>query len=193
MHGRPTPMLAAVMDINAHQRARAVEILRRALGDREDAVVAVLGLTFKPDTDDLRGSPSLDVIGQLLEFGVSVRAHDPQGMAQARLLLPQVHYGASADDAIAGADAVLLATAWPEYLQLDWPGIRQRMRGNMVLDGRNALDGAVLTAIGFSYRSFGRPQSGDTGRKPSALPRHADPRSVPADAPQLSRSSSSST
>ena len=154
--GHHTPILRAVMDVNARQRTRAVAILREATRRASEPTIAVLGLAFKPETDDLRGSPALDVIGQLLEVGVAVRAHDPQAMAHARLLRPDVHYAETPYEASDGADAILLATEWPEYLQLDWARIREAMRGSLVLDGRNVLHGGLLEALGFHYRSFGR-------------------------------------
>jgi UDPglucose 6-dehydrogenase len=158
-HGldRSTPILSAVMAVNARQRAHAVELLLAASSDAVHPSVAVLGLTFKPDTDDLRGSPALDVIARLLAEGVTVKAHDPMAMAHASLLLPSVHYAASAYEAAAGTDALLLATEWPEYLRLDWLRIRHAMRGAFVLDGRNVLPGGILADLGFDYRSFGRP------------------------------------
>jgi UDPglucose 6-dehydrogenase len=123
--------------------------------------VAVLGLAFKPETDDLRGSPALEVIGRLLEEGIHVRAHDPKAMARARLILPNLHYAPDAYDALTGADAVLLATEWQDYLELDWVVVRRRMRGRVVVDGRNVLNGDLLRALGFDYRGFGRQRARD--------------------------------
>jgi UDPglucose 6-dehydrogenase len=158
-HGleRSTPMLSAVMAVNSRQRARAVELLLAAASVADQPSVAVLGLTFKPDTDDLRGSPALDVIARLLEEGVAVRAHDPMAMAHASLLLPNVHYAPSPYEAASGTDALLLATEWPEYLRIDWARMRQAMRGTFVLDGRNVLQARLMANLGFDYRSFGRP------------------------------------
>ncbi len=156
-HDRRTPILSAVMDVNNQQRVRAVEHLLDATRGALEPTVAVLGLSFKPETDDLRGSPALAVIRQLVTAGVHIRAHDPRAMEHARLLVPEVHYAQDPYNAAAGADALLLATEWPEYLQLDWRRMRTTMRGSLVLDGRNALHRGLLTSLGFDYRSFGRP------------------------------------
>jgi UDPglucose 6-dehydrogenase len=155
-HGRTTPILQAVVEVNTRQRTRAVELLLEASSRSTDPTVAVLGLAFKPDTDDLRGSPALDVIAQLIEFRVHVRAHDPQAMERAADILPTAHYAADVYEAVEGADAVLLATDWPEYLRIDWARVRCAMRGSLVVDGRNVLHGEVLSGLGFEYRSFGR-------------------------------------
>jgi UDPglucose 6-dehydrogenase len=154
--GRRTPILDAVVHVNARQRERAAELLLSATAGSPAPAVAVLGLTFKPETDDLRGSPALDVIARLLERGARVHAHDPQALGQARLLLPTVHFAPDPYEVMAGVDAVLLATEWPEYLQLDWARIRGAMRGSLILDGRNVLHGGLLRRLGFEYRSFGR-------------------------------------
>jgi UDPglucose 6-dehydrogenase len=170
--GRETTILDAVIEVNARQRMRAVEVLLEA-GPATIQSVAVLGLAFKPHTDDLRGSPALDIIGRLLEQGVHVRAHDPQAMEAARRHLANVEYVHDPYAAATGADAVLLATEWPEYLQLDWVRIRTLMRGRLVLDGRNVLHGDRLTELGFEFRSFGRAhpdRSASTGTRRAPMP-----------------------
>jgi len=163
--GLDASILRAVIDVNGRQRARAVDILLHGTPG-PTRTVAVLGLAFKPNTDDLRGSPALDVIGRLLEEGVHVRAHDPQAMAVARAHLPNVEYVEDAYAAATGADALLLATEWPEYLQLDWGMIGALMRGRLVLDGRNVLHGDRLTEAGIEYRSFGRAHQDRPARTP---------------------------
>jgi UDPglucose 6-dehydrogenase len=155
-HGQRTSIIDAVVEVNARQREHAFTLLRNATRGVGAPAVAVLGLAFKPDTDDLRGSPALDVIGRLLEEGIQVRAHDPKAMAQARLVLPNLHYASDAYEAVTGADAVLLATEWQDYLELDWVAVRKRMRGRVVVDGRNVLNGGLLRALGLDYRGFGR-------------------------------------
>lgn len=192
--GRRAAILEAVIEVNARQRQRTVELLRDATGGREGATVGVLGLAFKPHTDDLRGSPALDIIGRLLEHGVRVRAHDPQAMAHASLLLPTVTLSHEPYDVAEGADALLLATEWPEYLQLDWTRIRRAMRGRLLLDGRNALHGGILRALGFEYRSFGRADDRAAARPPAAggaepwRPGPPDPRPTSASATRTSSS-----
>jgi UDPglucose 6-dehydrogenase len=131
-----------------------VDTLVAAAG--EGSTVAVLGLAFKPDTDDLRGSPALEIIEQLRTAGVHVRAHDPVAMTRAAREVPQLDLRADAYATVDGADAVLLATEWPEYVALDWARVRSLMRGATLLDGRNVLDGPRLRQLGFVYHSFGR-------------------------------------
>jgi UDPglucose 6-dehydrogenase len=153
--GVATPILRAVIDVNSHQRELAFQHLRAAVGGRPGATIGVLGLSFKPGTDDIRESPALDVIGRLIEEGIHVRAHDPAAMPNARRVLPVISFCECAAEVADGADALLLATEWPEYLSLDWEDLRTRMRGTIVVDGRRVLDPAHLTALGLTYVSLG--------------------------------------
>jgi UDPglucose 6-dehydrogenase len=138
-----------------------VRRLHAALSQVEGATIGILGLAFKPGTDDIRGSPSLDIIRRLTnDYEFAIRAHDPLAIDSARKVLPDVRYCTNAYEVAAGCDALVLATKWPEYLELDWALIRSRMRGNIVLDGRNALDGRFLRSSGFAYLSFGRSVDG---------------------------------
>ena len=152
---RPS-ILDAVYDVNARQRERAFVQLRAAVATAADPTVGVLGLAFKPGTDDIRESPALDIVGRLVEEGIRVRAHDPLAMANARRVLPNIEYCRDAYDVAHGSDALLLATEWRDYMELDWTRIGTLMRHRVVLDGRNALQGSRLVALGFTYRSFGR-------------------------------------
>jgi UDPglucose 6-dehydrogenase len=154
-HGDGAPMLRAVVDVNSRQRELAFGQLRDAVAGRPGATVAVLGLAFKPGTDDIRESPALDVIGRLVEEGIRVRAHDPVAVPNARRVLPVIDYCESAYEAALGADALLLATDWPEYVSLDWSEVHGRMRGRLILDGRQALDGEHLSQLGFTYAAVG--------------------------------------
>ena len=158
--GQDSRIIDAVVQVNTGQRDRAVELLLEAVGQRDDAVVGVLGLAFKPHTDDLRGSPALEVIARLIEAGVGIRAHDPAAMPAARLLAPDATYVRDAYEVAEGADALLLATEWPLYRELDWRRVRSLMRGRRIVDGRNVLHGGLLTRLGFDYRGFGRPRAG---------------------------------
>jgi UDPglucose 6-dehydrogenase len=142
--------------INARQRDTAVAMIREITDSLEDAKVAVLGLAFKPETDDLRGAPAIAIIERLLDDDVRVSAHDPVAARNAERLLPKVEYAPDAYAAIADADVVLLATEWPEYVTLDWARVRDLMRGNTVIDGRNVLKQAELNELGFRYLAFGR-------------------------------------
>jgi UDPglucose 6-dehydrogenase len=147
---------------NTRQRNGAVNrILARVLS-KPDPTVAVLGLAFKPDTDDLREAPALDVIRMLVDAGVRVRAHDPQAMENARPIVPEITYCANAYEAAKGADLLFLATEWREYVALDWKRIRAVMNSAVVFDGRHVLDKLALSEVGFEYLSFGRFVPDDT-------------------------------
>jgi UDPglucose 6-dehydrogenase len=154
-----TPMLSAVDHINHRQRHLFAERIRDAIGDSLDgARVALLGLTFKPGTDDLRDAPALTIARELLEAGADVIAYDPMPTARSRAaqLLPGLQTADSADEAMRGADAVGLVTEWPEFADIDWGAARSIVKGAVMVDGRNALDPAVVTAAGFRYVGFGR-------------------------------------
>jgi UDPglucose 6-dehydrogenase len=154
-HGRSGPILHAVLDVNVGQREAAFHRLQEAVAARDGAVIGVLGLAFKPGTDDIREAPALDIIGRLIEEGLRVRAHDPIAMPNARRSLPNIHYCENPYEVADGCDALLLATEWPEYLSLDWQAIRTRMRGDVIVDGRHVLDANLLTSLGFICLSVG--------------------------------------
>ena len=157
-------LLRAVMEVNERQRETAIRRLGQILGGLAEARVAVLGLAFKPGTADLRGAPSLDLIARLLKEGAQVRAHDPEAVEAAREHLPpEVRLYPSVAQALEGADAALLVTAWPEYRALDWVRLRERMRRPVVFDGRNALDPGHLTAAALAYYGVGRRPSAGRG------------------------------
>jgi UDPglucose 6-dehydrogenase len=150
-------LLQAVQEINADQRRWVVEQLAIRLDGLQGRIIAVWGLTFKPNTDDLRHAPALDIIQQLAAAGANVQAYDPvAGNAARRLELPAV-VCASAEAAARGADAVLLATEWDEFLATDWFRIAAVMRGTLVFDGRNCLDPQAVAAAGLQYLGVGRP------------------------------------
>jgi UDPglucose 6-dehydrogenase len=158
-----TPLLSAVDHINHRQRHVFVDRIREAIegsvdSSIEGARVALLGLTFKPGTDDLRDAPALTIAAELLDAGAQVVAYDPMPTARIRAeqLLPGLKSASTAFDALQGADAVGLVTEWSEFAALDWAAVRSIVAGTTVVDGRNALDPAVLTAAGFQYVGFGR-------------------------------------
>jgi UDPglucose 6-dehydrogenase len=154
-HGKSGSILHAVLDVNVRQREAAFERLREAVDGRDGATVGVLGLAFKPGTDDIREAPALDVIGRLVEEGVHVRAHDPIAMPNAQRNLPNIRYCADAYEVAENCDALLLATEWPEYLELDWRAMRVCMRGDAIVDGRHVLDVGLLSSLGFTCLSIG--------------------------------------
>jgi len=150
-------MLREVDKINKRRIDRCVEKLRSALWVVRGKQVGVLGLAFKPNTDDIRFAPAIDLVNQLLSEGARVRAYDPQAMERARATLPQIEYAKSAYDAATDAEALLIATEWDEFRKLDWPRVRDVMARPLIIDGRNLLSPGEIRSLGFEYRSFGRP------------------------------------
>jgi UDPglucose 6-dehydrogenase len=149
-------LLHAVMDINRDQRMLAIDKLRECLETLEGRTVGLLGLAFKPNTDDLREAPSLDIARVLIAAGAEVRAYDPAAMAGARELLPQVVYSADPYELAAGADGLVLVTEWAEFRQLDLGRVKASMRKPVMIDGRNIYDPAMMRSLGFTYRGIGR-------------------------------------
>jgi UDPglucose 6-dehydrogenase len=157
--GVPTPLLSAVDEVNHRRRLQVVERAAALLnGTVRGRRVALLGLTFKPNTDDLRDAPALTIAEAFIEGGASVVAFDPMPTARERSvgLVPGLGAVETVDDAVEGADIAVLVTEWPEFLDLDWGVLGARMRQRIVVDGRNVLSGERLTASGFAYSSFGR-------------------------------------
>ena len=149
-------LLHAVLDINRDQRVVAVEKLRECLGTLRGQLVGMLGLSFKPNTDDMREAPSIEIARLLLDHGASVRAYDPAAVWRARQLIPEVDYRRNAYAVARGADALLLVTEWNEFRQLDLARIKRSMRRPVLVDGRNIYDPAVMRSLGFVYRGIGR-------------------------------------
>jgi UDPglucose 6-dehydrogenase len=123
--------------------------------------VALLGLAFKPDTDDLREASSLVLAARLQGEGASVAAFDPVAMERAGELLPGVEMADSAMDALQGADAAVLVTEWPEFRELDWSEVAKRMSNPVLVDGRNFLDPSAIRDAGIAYEAIGRPSASD--------------------------------
>ncbi|PDW04134.1 UDP-glucose dehydrogenase family protein [Candidatus Viridilinea mediisalina] len=149
-------LLQAVMDINQSARDRFVEKVRILLGELNGTCVGVLGLSFKPNTDDIREAPSIDIIRALQAQGVRIKAYDPVSMENAGELMPEVTFCATAYDVAKEADALLLITEWNEFKQLNWEKIQSFMRRPIVIDGRNLYDPDEMTARGFTYWGVGR-------------------------------------
>ncbi len=158
--GRHPQLLHAVMEINADRRRMAVERLREMLGSLEGKVIGLLGLSFKPNTDDMREAPSIDIANALLAAGSTVRAYDPVAMANARAILPQVEMFPDVYSMAEGCDALIVVTDWNEFKQLDLAAVRDRMRQAVLLDGRNIYDPEAMRRLGFKYRGFGRGYDG---------------------------------
>ncbi|MFD9816493.1 UDP-glucose dehydrogenase family protein [Streptomyces sp. NPDC059080] len=152
--------LREVDSINMRRRGHMVELTRDAVGGAFlGKRVAVLGATFKPDSDDVRDSPALNVAGQIHLQGGQVTVYDPKGMANARRLFPTLGYADSALEAVRGADAVLHLTEWREFRELDPAVLGEAVTARRILDGRNALDPELWRKAGWTYRALGRPQA----------------------------------
>jgi UDPglucose 6-dehydrogenase len=149
-------LLAAVMEINRDQRRLAVEKVRECLGTLRGQIVGLLGLSFKPNTDDMREAPSIEIARGLLEGGAQVRAYDPAAIDRAKVLLPEIEYRTSPYTVARGADALLVVTEWNEFRQLDLQRIKRSMRRPVVVDGRNIYDAQRMRELGFVYRGIGR-------------------------------------
>jgi UDPglucose 6-dehydrogenase len=152
-------LLQAVMDINSDARKRFVKKVETVLGTLEERLIGVLGLSFKPNTDDMREAPSVDIINALLKKGARVKAYDPVAMPRAEELLPTVTFTATAYDVAKDADALLLVTEWNEFKQLDWHRIKRYMRQPVVIDGRNLYDPREMRNLGFIYWGVGRGEA----------------------------------
>ena len=157
-HGAPSRIVESVVEVNAVQRRRMIAKIRRALGGTEAGkVIAVLGLTYKPDTNDVREAASLAILPPLVENGARVRATDPQGIREAKAHLPNaVEYFGDIYETLEGADAVVLLTEWNAYRGLDLREVGRRMRGNVFVDLRNVYDPGPMRSAGFEYTCVGR-------------------------------------
>jgi UDPglucose 6-dehydrogenase len=157
-NGQSLRIVEAAVEANAAQKAKMVKKVRDMLGGSEAGkTIAVLGLTFKPETDDMRDAPSLTIIPALLEKGASIRAHDPQGVEEARTLLPgDVIYTENAYAACTGADAVILMTEWNQYRALDLERLGSVMKHRVFVDLRNVYQPDIVKAQGFAYTGVGR-------------------------------------
>lgn len=149
-------LLKSVQKINADQRLWVVRRLKKALWNLRGKTVALWGLAFKPDTDDMRNAPSLDIIERLQQEGCTLRVHDPVAMPHVKTLVKNVTFAKNAYDAAKGADAVVMVTEWGEYKKLDLKKVRSLMRTPVFLDGRNVYDPATLTQQGFQVHAVGR-------------------------------------
>jgi len=144
------------MQINRDQRMVVIDLLRETLDELPGRVIGLLGLAFKPNTDDMREAPSVGIAKVLLAAGAEVRAYDPAAVETSRMLLPEVEYLKSAYEVAAGADAIVLITEWNEFRQLDMARVKQLMRRPVIVDGRNIYDPEAMRGLGFTYRGIGR-------------------------------------
>jgi UDPglucose 6-dehydrogenase len=149
-------LLNAVIEVNELQKRRVVGKLEGHLGSLRGKKVAILGLAFKPGTDDMREAPSLVLAARLLAEGAEVSAWDPIANGRAHAHLDGVHIAGSPLEAVEGADAAVIVTEWPELADVDWAAAGERMRSRVIVDGRNLLDPETLRALGFAYEGIGR-------------------------------------
>jgi len=149
-------LLTSVIEVNELQKRRVIGKLQKHLGGLVGKRVALFGLAFKPNTDDMREASSLVLSARLNADGADVVAYDPVAEEQARKLVSGIAFADSPLDAAAGADAVVLVTEWPEFLALDWKLVAETMRGDLLIDGRNALDADAIRAAGLLYEGVGR-------------------------------------
>jgi UDPglucose 6-dehydrogenase len=149
-------ILKEVQEINTRQFARFIQKIHDTLWIVKDKTIAVLGLSFKPNTDDVRNSPAMDVVAALHKEGARIRAYDPKAMDKARPHLHHVQLCASAYDAATSADALVLCTEWDDFRRLDLDKLRSVMAHPIVIDGRNVFDPVVMKELGFEYKSIGR-------------------------------------
>ncbi|HXO97934.1 MAG TPA: UDP-glucose/GDP-mannose dehydrogenase family protein [Chthoniobacterales bacterium] len=157
--GEPFQLLREVQRINQRQRERFVKKLRDKLWVLKEKRIAVWGLTFKPDTDDVRSSVAVDLVNDLLQEGAQVTAYDPKGneRVQELKLCPGVRLANSALEAVQDAETLVLATEWPDFSNVDLTEVRRRMHTPIVFDGRNLFDPATMRDLGFQYYAIGRP------------------------------------
>jgi UDPglucose 6-dehydrogenase len=149
-------LLTAVIEVNELQKRRVIQKLQKHLGNLVGKRVALLGLAFKADTDDMREASSLVLAARLQADGAEVSAYDPIAETEARKLMRGVDFAASAVAAVTGADAIVIVTEWREFSGLDWDEIARVTRGTVVIDGRNFIDAATVRAAGFTYEGIGR-------------------------------------
>jgi UDPglucose 6-dehydrogenase len=157
-YGESLRIVEAAVEVNAAQKARMVKKIRDAVGGNENGkTIAVLGLTFKPETDDMRDAPAISILPALLEKGAKIKAHDPKGMTEAQKYLPEgIDYTDSAYAACEEADAVVLMTEWNQYRALDLSRVKNVMREPVFIDLRNVYEPAAMKAQGFRYIGVGR-------------------------------------
>jgi UDPglucose 6-dehydrogenase len=149
-------LLSAVIEVNELQKRRVIAKLQKHLGRLRGKTIALLGLAFKPNTDDMREAPSLVIAARLIAEGAEVRAWDPVADCST---VPGVEACGSVLDAVRGADAAVIVTEWPELRELASPEMREAMANPLIVDGRNLLDPAATRAAGFAYEGVGRPSS----------------------------------
>jgi UDPglucose 6-dehydrogenase len=155
-HGCDFSLLREVERINAERIDMALKKLQNHLGSVRGRTVAVLGLAFKPNTDDIRFAPALELIPRLLKEGSRVKTYDPRAMPKARRILKAVEFCDDPYGAVEGADAAVIVTEWEEFRRLDLLRVKERMRRPLIIDGRNIFDRRLMASLGIDYEGIGR-------------------------------------
>ena len=156
--GAPSRLIQSVVSVNDNRKgSMAARVVKACGGDVRDRKITVLGLAFKPETDDMREAPALPLIEGLVSRGAKVTAFDPAAMAGAKPMLPEsVTFARDAVEAVSGADALVLITEWNEFRALPPARLKQLMRGDVIVDLRNVFDPKAMRAAGFAYQGIGR-------------------------------------
>ena len=157
-HGVSSRIVETVIEVNKAQKARMIKKIRNALGGNESGkTIAVLGLTFKPETDDMRDAPSLTILPKLIENGCQIKAHDPKGISEAKTLLPsEVQYYDDVYSTLENTDAVVLMTEWNIYQNLDMNLVKEKLKQRVFIDLRNVYEPNTMKTLGFEYYCIGR-------------------------------------
>src|SRR4029079_5075424 len=156
--GVPFPLLKEVQRINAEQKDRFLKVIRDTLWVLREKKIAVWGLTFKPDTDDIRSSVAIELVAEMLREGAQVATYDPKGMEKGRAVkaIADARFVDSALEAVEDAEALIIATEWEEFANVDLAVVKEKMRTAIVFDGRNLFDPKTMAQLGFRYHSIGR-------------------------------------
>jgi UDPglucose 6-dehydrogenase len=154
--GHDSMIVDAVIEVNRRQRQAMIPKIEKLVGDLKGKTVAILGLAFKPETDDMREAPAIDIIAGLIERGATIRAYDPVAMSEAAKVLPEVSYAVDEYEAVKGADALVFVTEWNQFRALDMGRVRDLMRSPKIADLRNIYDPTDLRELGFDYVGVGR-------------------------------------
>jgi UDPglucose 6-dehydrogenase len=158
--GSPLKIIETVVEINAARKLSMADRIVAALGGNASGkTIAILGLAFKPDTDDMRDSPAIDIVNELVKAGATVRACDPEAMEEAKHMLPPITYCEDAYDCAKGADVVVIVTEWSKFKALDLSTLKELLNAPIMVDLRNVYDPDIMMELGFEYTSIGRPRS----------------------------------
>jgi UDPglucose 6-dehydrogenase len=161
VQGKHPQLLQAVMDINAYQRRHVLLKLHELLDGLKGKTIALMGLAFKQNTDDMRDAPAITIGDYLNEHGAVVRGYDPVAMEAAKRVMPYLELCSDPYEMVKNADAVILMTPWNEFKQLDMKRIKDSLRSPVLIDGRNLYEPTEMRDLGFEYRGVGRGYSGD--------------------------------